>query len=165
MLDSLKNCYDCFFLVKKHLNEHIIYYNFSFLIEKSFWNLSSLLRNLTYLLLLNSFLFLGTFSLFIKKPQQLFFQTACLQVSSVLINCTMWSFYLFSASSCFPPFSLSRFFQGPGFSEFRFFRVQVFYGPGFSGSGSRVLVQGLDPGFRSSHVKRVFQMEIDYTRC
>ena len=29
------------FLVKKYLNEHIIYYNFSFLIEKSIWNLLS----------------------------------------------------------------------------------------------------------------------------
>ena len=60
----------------------------------------------------------------------------------------------------FPTFFIVQVFSGS-----RFFRVQVFQGPGFSGSGSRVLVQGLDPGFRSSHVKRVFQMEIDYTRC
>ena len=36
----------------------------------------------------------------------------------------------------------------PGFSGSRFFRVQVFQGPGFSGSRSRV--QGPGPGFRSS---------------
>ena len=67
----------------------------------------------------------------------------------------MWSSNLFFASSCFPRFSQSRFFrvqvfQGPGFSESRFFWVQVFQSPGFSGSGSRVRVQGLGPGFRSS---------------
>ena len=42
-------------------------------------------------------------------------------------------------------------FQGPGFSESRFFRVQVFQGPGPGpgpslGSGSRVQVQGPGPG-------------------
>ena len=42
-------------------------------------------------------------------------------------------------------------YQGPGFSESRFFMVQVFHGPGFSGSGSRV--QGPGPGFRSSPQK------------
>ena len=43
----------------------------------------------------------------------------------------------------------------PGFSGSRFFRVQVFQVPGFSGSGSRVQgpgpgsrVQGLGPGSR-----------------
>ena len=35
--------------VKKHLNEHIMYYNFSFLIEKSFRNLTGLLHSLTHL--------------------------------------------------------------------------------------------------------------------
>ena len=50
MLDLLKDCCNCFLLslVKKNLNEHIMYYNFSFLIEKSFRNLSSLLHNLIY---------------------------------------------------------------------------------------------------------------------
>ena len=32
----------------RHLNEDIIYYNFSFFIEKSYWNLSNLLHNLVY---------------------------------------------------------------------------------------------------------------------
>ena len=129
--------------VKKHLNQHIIYHNYSFLIEKSFWNLSNLLHNLTYLLLLNSFLFLGTFSVFLKTPQQLFFQMAGLQVSSVLINCTMWSSYLF----LHPAFS--HVFHSPGF-----LRVQVFQGPGFSVSRFFWFrVQGLGPSFRSSPFK------------
>ena len=62
----------------------------------------------------------------------------------------MWSSNHFPTSSCFPRVSRSRFFrvqdfQGPGFSGFRFFRVQIFQGPGFSWSRSfRVQVfQGL----------------------
>ena len=35
-------------LVKKQLNEHIMYWNFSFLIEKSSLDLPSLLHNLIY---------------------------------------------------------------------------------------------------------------------
>ena len=46
------------YLVKIHLNVRSIYNNISFLIEKSFLNLSSLLQSLTYLSLLNSFLLL-----------------------------------------------------------------------------------------------------------
>ena len=50
-------------------------------------------------------------------------------------------------------FSRSRFFrvqvfQGPGFSGSRFFRVQVFQGPGFYGPGPGSRVQGPDPGSR-----------------
>ena len=72
----------------------------------------------------------------------------------------MWSSNLFFfASSCFPRFSESRFFrvqvfQGPGFSESRFFWVQVFQGPGFSGSGSRVCAQVLEVAS-----KQVFQTD------
>ena len=61
---------------------------------------------------------------------------------------------IFSNPIFIPGFSRSRFsgsrffrvqvFQGPGFSGPRFFRVQVFQGPGFSGSGSRVWVQVLE---------------------
>ena len=38
MPDLLKDCYNCFLLslIEKHLNEPIIYYNFSFLIEQGF---------------------------------------------------------------------------------------------------------------------------------
>ena len=64
-----------------------------------------------------------------KKPQYLFFEMACLQVSSVLINCTLWSSYLFFCIQLFPTFSMV-----PSFSESMFFMVQVFQGPGFSGS-------------------------------
>ena len=59
------------------------------------------------------------------------------------MSCTMWSSNLFSASSCLQRFSWSRFFRvqvfkGPGFSASTFFRVQVFLGPGPGpGSGSR----------------------------
>ena len=42
----------------------------------------------------------------------------------------------------------------PCFSGSRFFRIQVFQGPGFSGSGSRV--QGPGPGFRSSPLEACF---------
>ena len=38
-------------------------------------------------------------------------------------------------------------YQGPGFSESRFFMVQVFHGPGFSGSRF-FRVQGQGPGSR-----------------
>ena len=67
----------------------------------------------------------------------------------------MYSSNLFSASSCFPRFSWSRFFKvkvslGPGFSESGFFRVQVFQGPGFPGSELKVRVQDPGPVFRNS---------------
>ena len=47
----------------------------------------------------------------------------------------------------------------PGFSGSMFFRVQVFQGPGFSGSGSRVCVQGSGPGFRSGQIVAQFSMQ------
>ena len=136
MLDLLKDYRNCFLLslVKNHLNEHKIYCNFWFLIEKSFRNLSSLLRNLTYLSLLNSFLFLSRFSVSLKSLDNYFFRwfayKSFLSRYSVLINYNMWSSNHFSTSSRFPRFSGSRFF-----------RVQVFQCPGFSGSWSRVRVQ------------------------
>ena len=147
------DCYNCFLpsLIKRHLNEHIIYRHFSFLIQKSFLNLLSLLHNLTYLPLLDSFLFLSTFSVFLKSLNNNFFQMAYLQVCSVLINCTMRSsFFLHPAVSYVfhgPGFSGSRFFkvqefQGPGFSGARFFRVQIFLHPVLE-SGSRIGVQVL----------------------
>ena len=50
---------------------------------------------------------------------------------------------------------LFQVFQGPGFSESRFFRVKGFQGPDFSGSGSRVKVfQGPGPGSGSSFQKQ-----------
>ena len=133
MLDLVKDCYNGFLLslVKKHPNEHIIYCNFSFLIENSFWNLSSLLHKLAYLLLLNSFLFLNTFFVFLKSLNHYLFRWLAyrspLSRFPVLINHTMWTSNLFSSSSCLPPF------HGPGFSGFRFFRVQFLKDPGFQG--------------------------------
>ena len=117
---------------------------------KIFGNLSTLLRNLTYLSLLNSFLFLSRFSVSLKSLNNYFFRwfayKSLLSRFSVLIS-YMCSSNHFSISSRFPCFSRSRFF-----------RVQVFQGPGFSGSrfsGSRFLgggsrVQGPGPGYRSS---------------
>ena len=113
MLDLLKDCYNRFFLslIEKHLNEPIIYYSFSFLIEKSFWNLSSLLHNLTYCPL-NLFLSLNTFSVF---RSDFFFRwpayKSLLSRFSVLINYIMWSDNLLSVSSCFPCFSWSSLFR------------------------------------------------------
>ena len=71
----------------------------------------------------------------------------------VLINYTMQSSNHFSTSSCFP-------FQGPGFPESsalesRFFRVQVFQGPGFSGSRFFWVQVFLGPGFSGSRFFRV----------
>ena len=71
---------------------------------------------------------------------------------SVLISYNMWSSNHFPISSCFRCFSGSRFFrvnvfQGPGFSGSRFFMVQVFQGPG-PGSESRVRIQGPGSGSR-----------------
>ena len=86
---------------------------------------------------LNSFLFLITFYVFLNSFQNYFFKwLACLQVSSVLMNCNIWSSYLFSASSCFPRFSWPRF--------------------------SRVRVQGsgLGPGFRSHPTHEVVHVTI-----
>ena len=58
MLDSLKDCYNWFLpsLVKKYLNEHIIYYNFSFLIEKSFQACQVITQS--YLLIAFEFIFI-----------------------------------------------------------------------------------------------------------
>ena len=110
----------------------------------SYWktlrNLSSLLRNLTYLSLLNSFLFLSRFFVFLKSLDNYFFRwfafKSLLSRFSVLISYNMWSSNHFSICSCFPCFSGSCFF-----------RVQGFQGPGpGSGcrSGSRVRVQVLE---------------------
>ena len=120
--------------------------------RKIFRNLSSLLRNLTYLSLLNSFLFLSRFSVSLKSLDDFFrwffrwfAYKSLLSRFSVLRSYNMWSSNHFSISSCFPCYS-----------GFKFFRVQVFEGPGSwsrvhgPGPGSRVWVQGPGLGFRSS---------------
>ena len=136
MLDLLKNCCDWFLfsLVKNHLNEHQIYCNFWFPIEKSLRNLSSLLRNLSYLSLLNSYLFLSRFSVSLKSLDSYFFRwfayRSLLRRFSVLIKYNLWSSNHFSTSSRFPRFSGSRFLK------VQVFQSPVFQGPG-PGSGSR----------------------------
>ena len=147
MLNLLKDCCNCFLLslVKKHLNEHIIYCNFSFLIGKSFRDFIKFITQL-YSLLLNSFLFLSRFSVSLKSLNNYFFRRfaykSLLNRFSGLRNYIMWSSSHFSTSICSLRFSGSRFFRvqvfhGPGFSGPRFFRVQIFQGLDFSGSGSR----------------------------
>ena len=94
----------------KHLNEPIIYYSFSFLNEKRFWNLSSLLHNLTNVL--NLFLFMSIFSVFLNDY---FFRwlavKSLLSRFSLLVNYIMWSCNIFSVSSCSQCFSWSWFFR------------------------------------------------------
>ena len=102
---------------------------FDFLLKK----LSSLLRNLTYLSLLNSFWSLSRFSVSLKSLDNYrwFVYKSLLSRFSVLISYNMCSSNHFPISSRFPCFSRSRFlrvqvFQGRGFSRSGFFRVQVF---------------------------------------
>ena len=118
-------------LIRKHvwhLNGHIIYHNFSFLIEQSFWNLSSLL--LSYLSLWNSFLLsvLSTFSVFLKSLTDLFCSVgksykSLLNRFSVLINYAV----LCGLPICFLHPVVSHVFYGPDFSGSRFFRIQVLW--------------------------------------
>ena len=108
---------------------------------KNFRNLSCLLHNLTYLSLLNSFLFLNRFSVSLKSLSNYFFRFAyksLLSRFSVLISYNMWSSNHFSISSRFPCFSESRFFM-----------VLVLQGPGFSVSGSRVRFQVLEVAMKN----------------
>ena len=122
-----------FFWLKIILNEHKIYCNFWFLIEKILRNLSRLLRNLrnlssllcnlTYLSLLNSFVFLSKFSVSLKSLDNYFFRwfayKSLFRSFLVLINYNMCSSNHFSTSSRFPRFS------GIRFSGSRLFRVWV----------------------------------------
>ena len=78
----------------------------------------------SYLTLLGLFLFLNTFSVFIND----FFQIACLQASSQQTFNVNKLYYVILQSSFY----------------IRFFWVQVFQSPGFSGSESRVWVQVLE---------------------
>ena len=71
MLDLLKDCYNCLLLplVKKHLNEHIISYNFSFPIEKRFLELINVITQ-PYLFIAFEFIFILTHIFCLpKKPQ------------------------------------------------------------------------------------------------
>ena len=128
----------------------------------SYWRtfriLSSLLRNLTYLSLLNSFLFLSRFSVSLKSLDNYFFRwfayKSLLSRFSVLISYNMWSSNHLSISSCFPCFSGSRFFrvQVQGLGPWSRVRVQ---GPG-PGTGSRVRVQVLEVANSQKQPPEVF---------
>ena len=88
-----------------------------------FSKLIKLLQNLTYLLLLNLFLLLSTFSIFLKSFSNYYFRwlayKSLLSRFSVLINVFF------------------QVFQSPGFAGSRFCKVQVLQGPDFSWSSSR----------------------------
>ena len=136
MLDLLKN-YCNWFLKSSKLAQNLLQFFISF--WKSFRNLSSLLHNLIYLSLLNSFLFLNSFSVSLKSLDNYFFRwfayKSLLSLFSVLKSYNMCSSNHFSISSRFPFFSRSRFFR------VQVFRVRI------QGSGpcSRVRVQGRGP--------------------
>ena len=88
-----KDCSNCVLLslVKKHLNQHIMYYNFHFLLKK----FQKLIRfiTLSYLPLLNSFLFLSRFFGSLKSLNNYFFRRfaykSLLHRFSVLTNYIM----------------------------------------------------------------------------
>ena len=115
MLDLLKDSFNCFLLslIEKHLNQPLIYYNLSFLIEKSFWNLSSLLHHLTNVL--NFFLFISTFSVFLNEH---FFRwlvyKSLLSTFSLLTNYIMWSYNIFFCIQLLHMLFMLLVFQGPG---------------------------------------------------
>ena len=70
---------------------------------------------------------------------------------SMSINYIMWSSNLFFLwIQLFPALSIVQVFQGPGFSGSRFFWVQVFQGPGFSGSRFFWVQVLQGPGFSGS---------------
>ena len=114
---AIWNCIIVNSLIRKHtrnLNEHIIYYNFSFLIEQIFWNLSTLLQNLAYCFWIHFTVVLSTFSILPKSLSDYFFSLVCLQVSSEQI---------FSVLCGVPVI-----FLHPAVSHI-FHMVQVFLGP------------------------------------
>ena len=90
---------------------------FDFLL-KNFRNLSSLLRNFTYLSLLNSFLFLSRFSFSLKSLDNYFFRwfpyKSLLSIFSVLISYNVWSSNHFSIPA------VCHVFQGPDISPSKF---------------------------------------------
>ena len=109
MLDLLKN-YCNWFLKSSKWTKNLL--QFFICYWKNFRNLSSLLRSLTYLSLLNSFLFLSRFSVSLKSLDNYFFgwfaYKSLLSRFSVLISYSIWSSNHFSISSRFPCFSGSR---------------------------------------------------------
>ena len=119
--------------VKKHLNQHIIYYNFSFLIQKFL----KLVKFITQSYLFTAFEFIFILRHIFRLPKK----------ASTTIFSDGWLTSLFSANKLYYVVFLSFFciqlfpssFIVQVFSGSRFFSVQVF--------------QGLGPGFRSSPFK------------
>ena len=111
MLHLLEDCYNCFLLslVKKHLNELIIYYIYNLIIsiEKRFKKLINVITQ-AHLSLLNSFLLLSRFSVSLGSLSNYFFRgfayKSLLNRFSVLINYIVWSSNHFFKSSCFLSF-------------------------------------------------------------
>ena len=119
MLDLLKNCCNCFLLslVKKHLNEHIIYCIYNLII--SYWKkFKKLVKFITqsYSSLLNSFLFLSIFLSPWKAPITTFSEgfLTSLFLTNFSVNISFFYIQLFST------FFRVQSSQGPGF-----FRVRV----------------------------------------
>ena len=122
MLDLLKDFCNCFLLwIKKRLK-------WAHDVLQVLETCQSLLHNLIDRIWIHFW-----FSVSLKSPNNYFFRRSAykslLNRFSVLINYIMLSYH-FSSFSCFPRFSGSRFFkvqlfQGPGYFESRFFRVRV----------------------------------------
>ena len=128
------------------------------------------MHNLTFLSLLDSFLFLSAFSVFLKTLYNCYFrrlaEKSLLSRFPVLIHLyTMWSSNLFSASNCFPVLFMVRIFHSPDFSGFRFSWVQVFQGRRFLGFGLFWFqILGPGPSLRikgsSFSVSRFFRIQV-----
>ena len=128
-----------FFFVKNYVKQHIIYYNLTLFIEKSF------LRSLIYsflFLFTHSFLFSSTFSFFLNLNNYFFMSFA--SSFNEIVLCGLLIFISVSHVFAVVVFSRSRFFRVPEFLGSRFFRFLVFLGPDILGSGFRVRVQVLE---------------------
>ena len=110
--------------------------------------LGSLFLNFTCLSLLNSFLLLSRFSVFLKSLSNYFCRwlafKSFLSRFLVLINYTKWSSFLFVYSA------ITHVFHGPGFAGFSFFRVRIFLSSG-PGSRSRLWVKVLEVALNKRH--------------
>ena len=119
MPKAISNCIIVDPLITKrvrHLNEHIIYYNLSFIYLAKFLKLIKFITQ-SYLSLLNSFLLLvlSTLSVFLKSLSDYFFIWPAYKSLLILINYTVLC-------------GLPIFFLHPAVSRFswcRFFWVQV----------------------------------------
>ena len=77
-----------------------------------------------------------------KHPKKIFQAKNCSYNNCINKLCDLLIIFLHPA--------VSHVFQGPGFSGFRIFRVQVFHGPDFSGSRFFMVQVFQGPGFSRS---------------